>query len=110
MSVVVREDKVGEWDKAYKSAIRKALEEIGSECEGDAKELTPVDTGRLRDSITHQVEERYVAIGTNVEYAPIVEFNDKAKHKVGQAHFLRDSSQRGKEKWRDIMQRNLGKA
>lgn len=43
-----------------------------------AKRLCPVDTGRLRSSITHQVavDVRGLAarIGTNVDYAPWVEF------------------------------------
>lgn len=46
--------------------------------EGEAKELCPVDTGRLRASIASRVEiedAKIVGIiGTNVEYAPDVEF------------------------------------
>jgi HK97 gp10 family phage protein len=43
-----------------------------------AKRLCPVDTGRLRSSITHSEPERrgdvlVVRIGTNVEYARFVE-------------------------------------
>lgn len=34
---------------------------------------------------------RSVSVGTNVEYASIVEFNESAKHESGRAHFLRDS-------------------
>ena len=58
------------------SAIMTALEEIGLVAEGYAKRLCPVDTGRLRNSITHAIfdgGEQYVIIGTNVEYAPAVE-------------------------------------
>ena len=43
-----------------------------------AKDLTPVDTGTLRNSITHRVETKgkmiMVIIGSNVHYAPYVEF------------------------------------
>jgi HK97 gp10 family phage protein len=43
-----------------------------------AKRACPVDTGRLRSSITHEVavDVRGLAgrVGTNVEYAPYVEF------------------------------------
>lgn len=43
-----------------------------------AKERTPVDTGRLRSSISGQVEGTGTGVrgrvGTNVEYAPYVEF------------------------------------
>ena len=58
-----------------KEAARIALEIIGSRAETHAKEAVPVDTGRLRNSITHEVEGdgQAVVIGTNVEYAPFVE-------------------------------------
>lgn len=52
-------------------AALRALEECGLVAEGYAKKLAPVDTGNLRNSITHTVipDERAVHIGTNVEYA-----------------------------------------
>jgi HK97 gp10 family phage protein len=51
-----------------------ALGTIGLVAEGYAKRLCPVDTGRLRGSITHtQMDEDTEVIGTNVEYAPYVE-------------------------------------
>ena len=56
------------------TAIDKALEIIGGMAESYAKQKCPVDTGRLRNSITHQQEgKRTVAIGSNVVYAPFVE-------------------------------------
>lgn len=81
------------------SAIEVALEKVGLAAEGYAKRLCPVDTGRLRSSITHATatypgvgvyeddagnvfddatadgtpEKNTVYIGTNVEYAPYVE-------------------------------------
>lgn len=55
--------------------IKAALEAIGLKVEGYAKLLCPVDTGRLRNSITHVVkaDEKAVYVGTNVEYAAAVE-------------------------------------
>ena len=57
-------------------AVMCALERCGMEAEGYAKDLAPVDTGRLRNGISHQVDEseNAVYVGTNVEYAPYVEF------------------------------------
>lgn len=56
--------------EAMESARQRALEMIGLQAEGYAQLLAPVDTGRLRNSITHAViDENSVAIGTNVEYA-----------------------------------------
>lgn len=56
-------------------AIAKSLEEIGLAAERFAKLDTPVDTGRLRNSITHVIDmsDTSVYVGTNVEYAPYVE-------------------------------------
>lgn len=54
--------------------VNKALEIIGLTAERYAKELCQVDTGRLRNSISHQVDDNTVYIGTNVEYAPYLEF------------------------------------
>ena len=55
-------------------ACRRALEICGGKAEGYAKMLCPVDTGNLRNSITHQqTDETTELIGTPVEYAPYVE-------------------------------------
>lgn len=61
--------------KAMSEQIEKALEKVGLTAEAYAKLNCPVDTGRLRNSITHAVamDEKAVYIGTNVEYAPYVE-------------------------------------
>lgn len=60
---------------ALGGAIIRALERCGMQAEGYAKDLTPVDTGNLQNSITHKLEPdgKAVQIGTNVEYAPYVE-------------------------------------
>lgn len=42
--------------------------------QNDAKRNCPVDTGQLRSSITYEVEPQQGVIGTNVEYAPYVEY------------------------------------
>ena len=56
-------------------ATVRALEKCGLTAEGYAKKLAPVDTGNLRNSITHDVDDGEPAayIGTNVEYAPYQE-------------------------------------
>jgi HK97 gp10 family phage protein len=59
--------------RLFEEATERALEKIGLVAEGYAKKLTPVDTGRLRNSISHEVDGQDVYIGTNVEYAPYVE-------------------------------------
>ena len=43
---------------AMEKAIERGLEAIGLTAEGHAKKETPVDTGRLRNSIGHAVEDK----------------------------------------------------
>lgn len=69
-----------------------ALELIGQTAEGYAKDNCPVDTGRLRNSISNRAKGDTVYIGTNVEYAPYVEFGDSMHHNTGSAHFLRNAA------------------
>lgn len=53
--------------------MSRALAKAGLVVESDAKRNAPVDTGRLRASITNRVDTaplaKYVEIGTNVSYA-----------------------------------------
>ena len=80
----------------FQRKTKLALDLIGEAAEGFVKEQTPVDTGRLRNSIAHQTVDDTAYIGTNVEYAIWVELKD-IEHKVGKAHFLRDGvTQNGK--------------
>ena len=59
----------------FHDAVLRALERCGSQAEGYAKDLAPVDTGNLRNSISHKVDdgEPAVYIGSNTSYAPYVE-------------------------------------
>ena len=49
-------------------AIDLALTASALLVEGQAKALCPVDTGNLRNSITHEVEKKEARVGTNVSY------------------------------------------
>lgn len=68
-------DNSGQVLSEFRAAVLRALERCGSEAEGYAKDLCPVDTGNLRNSISHKVDESASAayIGTNAEYAAYVE-------------------------------------
>lgn len=59
----------------FRTACVRAMETCGLVAEGYAKKLVPVDTGNLRNSISHKVDdsEPSVHIGTNAEYAAYVE-------------------------------------
>ena len=59
----------------FHDAVLRALERCGEQAEGYAKDLAPVDTGNLRNSISHTVDEDEPAvyIGSNTSYATYVE-------------------------------------
>ena len=62
---------------AFEEGVARALEKCGLMAERHAKKLCPVDTGNLRNSITHRVEldggNSAAYVGTNSEYAAYVE-------------------------------------
>lgn len=72
---IIFDDHSDEVLSALDAALARGLETCGLVAEGYAKKLCPVDTGDLRDSITHTVsdEEKTAYIGTNSEYAVYVE-------------------------------------
>lgn len=61
--------------KEFQSDVLRALERCGMQAEGYAVDLVPVDSSRLKTSITHKVKpsELSVYIGTNSEYGTYVE-------------------------------------
>lgn len=73
MSVTIQ-DHSAEVSAEIKAALLRGLEKCGLVAEGYAKRLCPVDTGNLRNSITHMVDEGgdAVYIGTNSEYGAYV--------------------------------------
>ena len=81
-------DNTDEVLSALEKAKKRGLEAIGMVAEGHAKKITPVDTGRLRNSISHTKDDEAAYIGTNVEYAPYVELGSptiKAHHMLQKA-------------------------
>lgn len=80
--VEVQENNAQQIEVAMDKAIAKALTMIGMNAEGNAKAICPVDTGRLRNSITNAIDtgENAVYIGTNVEYGPDVELGTSKMH------------------------------
>ena len=67
--------------QATKEAMVNAAISVGMLVTGYAQDICPVDTGRLRDSITYAYNDDdsqvTLLIGTNVEYAPYVELGHK---------------------------------
>lgn len=89
-------------DKLIKEVGLKCFQGIEKACllvEGDAKRICPVDTGRLRASIAHEVEksgdEVVGRVGTNVEYGVYQEYGT--------------STQSGTPYLRPALEKNKGK-
>lgn len=104
--VTVNEDNTEGASQGIVRAIDRALEEIGLAAEGYAKRACPVDTGNLRNSVTHAVEsgEDAVYVGTNVEYAPYVEMGTS---RTAAQPFLRPAATEHGPTYRSILKRNL---
>lgn len=72
--------------KAPKLAA-EALHKTGQDVIQLTKQLTPVDTGNLQRSYrVEEVSESKVTVGTDVEYAPFVEFG--TSRQSAQPHFI----------------------
>lgn len=73
MATVDITDNSAEVLAALEQAKDRALEIIGGKIESYAKGIVPVDTGALRNSITHAVDGDTVEAGSAILYAPYVE-------------------------------------
>lgn len=105
--VEIRQDNREAIANAIDRALVAALEEIGLVAEGYAKRACPVDTGRLRNSITHIFDEdgKCAVIGTNVEYAPYVELG--TRHQKPQP-YLKPAAEDHEPTYRSIFRKHLG--
>lgn len=84
-------------------ALKKGVTKATKLVQGDAKELCPVDEGQLRNSITAEVEEtpRKIVgkVGSNVEYAPYVEFGTGQKGEASPSPPKSDQDIRYRQDW-----------
>lgn len=134
MGIVVVRDNSREFLEALDTQVYAGLEECGLAAEGYAKRLCAVDTGLLRNSITHALDgestaiseywddpkeqsgsydgsvpkepkgKRAVYIGTNVEYAPYVELGTS---RTAAQPFLKPAVEDHKSAYQKIMKAHL---
>ena len=100
-------DNTDEVIAALKNAKKRGLEAIGLTAEGYAKKDTPVDTGRLRNSIAHAVEDDAAFIGTNVEYAVFVEAGARGRQGV---HMLQRAASEHTDEYNQLMEDSMKNA
>lgn len=133
MANVRIKDNSDKFIKAMHEQVALGLEAIGIDAQRFAVRDCPVDTGRLRNSITWAIEGKQgqanmagkgtaelddyakraepekdkMYLGTNVEYAEIQEFGDTIDHVNGKAHFLRDAITTHGKRYESIMKNAL---
>jgi hypothetical protein len=89
-------------------AIPRGLEAIGLAAEGHAKKYeTAVDTGRLRNSISHATDDEAAYIGTNVEYAPYIELGARGRKGL---HFLQKAATQHGDEYERLMEDSMKNA
>lgn len=78
MRVDVAYDRLDESQRNAHRGIEGALRDGALETQGEAQRIVPVDTGRLRASITTRDSGPLTwEVYTNVEYAPYVEYGTR---------------------------------
>lgn len=100
-------DNTQEFLSLFDSAKKRGLKAIGMTAEGYAKRETPVDTGRLRNSISNTTDGNAAYIGTNVEYAPYVELGARGRQPV---HMLRRAATEHTEEYKKLMEDSIKNA
>ena len=100
-------DNTAEVLSALEKAKKRGLEAIGLVAEGHAKKITPVDTGRLRNSIAHAVESDAAYIGTSTSYAPFVELGARGRKGV---HMLQRAASEHTDEYKRLMEDSMRNA
>jgi hypothetical protein len=114
-SSIIFTDNLDEVLSAVDSAITAGLVEIGATAQGYAKDLTPVRTGTLRDSIGVEVkkDEKAAYIGTVVDkfpdkpYGKYVELGARGKDGL---HFLQRAASNHTAEYKRLMEDSMKNA
>lgn len=109
---VIMQNNLEQARSAMNSAMVAALSEMGLTCEAFAKGMCPVDTGRLRNSITWALDAggNRVFVGTNVEYAYSVHEGTESNSNKGPRRFLRDAVTNYRAEYEQILRKHLRNA
>ena len=93
--------------EAMNEQVLAWLEAIGEDAAGTAADKAPVDTGRLKSSISSAVvaDEKAAYIGTNVEYAPYQEFG--TSRGIKGKHFLQFGATAHQDEYKSLLEQYL---
>ena len=116
-NLIILEDNRQYIAEAMDRALAEALDEIGEMVVQRARELCPVDTGRLRNSITHRLggggfdfpgmgasAGKEVTVGSEVEYAAYVELGTS---RTRAQPFLRPAAADYADEYRSVVEGHL---
>lgn len=70
---------ISKYDKGIQAAVKDQVAKTALLIQTEAKRRVPVRTGRLRSSINSQIVANGAIVGTNVEYAALVEYGSVKK-------------------------------
>ena len=87
--MIVISDRFGEVIGAIDAVKASALDRAGMMMVSRARAYVPVDTGKLRDSLSYSVSGDVLTVGAAVDYAPCVELGVRGR---AGAHFLRNAA------------------
>lgn len=87
--------------------IEEKLREVALTVEATAKNLAPVRTGRLRDSIQAEVREKKIVLKSDVEYAGFVEYGTRF---MAPRSFMRQALQTHLQDVKDALRRAFQEA
>ena len=89
-----------DYAKKVDSILSGVIEEAGNDILSDAKNLAPVDTGRMnRETEVAKVSDKRVEVRYNIDYSLYVHEDLEARHpKGGQAKFLEQATNEGAAK------------
>ena len=112
---IIFTDNLEEVLEAVDSAITAGLVEIGATAQGYAKDLTPVRTGTLRDSIGVEVkkDEKAAYIGTMIDkfpdkpYGQYVEIGARGRPGV---HMLKRAATEHTDEYKKLMEDSMKNA
>ena len=97
-------DNSREYHSALQIAAHRGLEAVGITAEAYAKKETPVDTGRLRNSMAHAVKDNAAYMGSNVEYCLPVELGSRTNTAH---HMLQMAAQNHSEEYKQLIKESM---
>lgn len=105
--IEIKMDELGQVKEMSDEAVARALEQCGALWESYAKQMAPVDTGRLRNSIEHHPEGTdTVVVETDVEYAIYQEMG--TRYQSG-TPFMKPSGESNIDTFKTVIENELKK-